>query len=457
MSRETKRQAFWFQVDDTEAIAHHLEKMEAKGWKLEAVDNWYYHFRRSEPAQVRYAVTYFPDASIFDPKLPEGQETYAGYCEAAGWELAAFYGPIQYFRSIRENPAPIETDESIKLDAVRRTMRKTYVLSYASMLLIPLVYFPAFFALYRRDPMDFFSSSRQILTLLMMAGIALFGIAMLLDYLFWIVRSRRSIARGGGCVKPHTRARLWGSGAVMALCILLLVNLIFQGNSEKIYYVLYIAVYGGIMLLARWVLKKLKQRSENRSSVVAGYMCFGIAAVLIVALIVTFALPPLMNAFQPPQEEYIYTNPNGGSITWTVYHDELPVTWEDLGVSVTPEDHCSYQADVQESCLAFSGKYQQQVLNLDSRLGDLRYQVYRTSWRWLLERQWENLLAKEADSPFPLEEISPAAWGAEAVYKQRDLEGYYLRWPDMVMYIHFSDAVEQARLERLVLLLRERT
>ena len=168
MSRETKRQAFWFQVDDTEAIARHLEKMEAKGWKLEAVDNWYYHFRRSGPAQVRYAVTYFPDASVFDPKLPEGQETYAGYCEAAGWELAAAYGPIQYFRSTRADPTPIETDESIKLDAVRRTMRKTYVLSYAAMLLIPLVYFPAFFAIYWRDPMDFFSSTSQILTLLMM-------------------------------------------------------------------------------------------------------------------------------------------------------------------------------------------------------------------------------------------------------------------------------------------------
>lgn len=95
MSRDRKRQLSWYQPDDTEAIARHLERMAGKGWLLEKVDNWIFTYRRAQPARVRYTVTFFPEASVFDPGLTRGQETYADYCQAAGWELAAAYGPIQ--------------------------------------------------------------------------------------------------------------------------------------------------------------------------------------------------------------------------------------------------------------------------------------------------------------------------------------------------------------------------
>ena len=91
MSRDRKRQLNWYQPDDTEAIARHLERMAGKGWLLEKVDNWLFTYRRAQPARVRYTVTFFPEASVFDPGLTRGQETYADYCQAAGWELAAAY------------------------------------------------------------------------------------------------------------------------------------------------------------------------------------------------------------------------------------------------------------------------------------------------------------------------------------------------------------------------------
>ena len=49
MGREIKRQVSWFQVDDTDAMARHMEKMAEKGWLLDEVDNWFWHFRRSDP------------------------------------------------------------------------------------------------------------------------------------------------------------------------------------------------------------------------------------------------------------------------------------------------------------------------------------------------------------------------------------------------------------------------
>ena len=459
MSRDTKRQIIWFQADDGEAVARHLEKMAANGWLLDGVDNWNYHFRRSEPVKVKYAVTYFPEASIFDPGLMEEQETYAGYCAAAGWELAGAYGPVQYFRTDRENPTPIETDEAIRLDAVRRTMRKTFVLSYAILLLIPAVWTPLGLDMLHHDPIGLFSSPANLATLAMMAGIALFSGGMLLDHLLWILRSKRSIARGGGCVKPHTRARLWANGAMLALCAVVLTVYLLQRGSRQAVFVMTTVTYLGTMLLARWIMKILKRRCASRGSVIAGYLCFGIAAAVLVGIGSAILLPRLVKPFSAREEaeRYTYSEPDGGRITWPVYHDALPIALEDLGFTVTADDHCSYEADEQRTPLAFKGDYKQQVLNPDSPLDDLRYQVFRTSWPWLLERGWEKLTGDKDDAVFPMEEIDPALWGALEAYQKADMEKYYFRWPDMAVYVSFPREIEQARRVQFVNALRTDT
>ena len=120
-----KKQINWYQPNDSEAIARHLEKMAARGWFLEKAGQMTWTFRREEPRPVRYAVTYFPGASVFDGGPTCGQETYFDFCQAAGWEFVSAYGPIQYFRSERPDAPPIETDEAEKLRVVHRTMRRT--------------------------------------------------------------------------------------------------------------------------------------------------------------------------------------------------------------------------------------------------------------------------------------------------------------------------------------------
>ena len=97
MSREKKRELALFQANDMDAVARHFEKMEAKGWRLESIDSWGYHYRRVQPGQARYTAACFPDASVYDPAPTEGQETYIDYCRAAGWELAGAVGPMQDF------------------------------------------------------------------------------------------------------------------------------------------------------------------------------------------------------------------------------------------------------------------------------------------------------------------------------------------------------------------------
>ena len=438
MSRDKKRQILWYQVDDAEAIARHLEKMAAKGWLLEGVDNWYFTYRRAEPVQVKYAVTYFPDASVYDPGLTEGQETYADYCRSAGWELAGAYGPIQYFRSTHPDPVPIETDEAVKLSAIRRTMRKTFVLTYALLLVIPLVGLPAMLQQIRWGPMDFFSSNIYVGNCLLMGTMALYSVGFLLDYLVWVLRSRYAVARGGACVRPHTRTRLWATVAMLVVCAAVVAGFLMDTSSSGMGTLLlfYLALYGGIMLLTRWVLRRLKRSGVSRESTRGIMIALVIGAGLVVGIVTPFLFIRLADAGiihtgREPVETYTKTYEDvSWSYTRNVFHDELPVTLEDLGYTVVPEDHCTYEAEIERSPLAVYSEYTQEAFNSDSDLPRLSYQTFETRWSWVLGICWERLLAERWPG---LVELAPAPWGAAEAYQDEEWNVYLLRYPNCIV------------------------
>ena len=60
---------------DYRGVEEHLSAMAAQGWRLEKAGNSRWKYRRAEPAQVRYAVTYNAGASQFNPGPTEGQES----------------------------------------------------------------------------------------------------------------------------------------------------------------------------------------------------------------------------------------------------------------------------------------------------------------------------------------------------------------------------------------------
>lgn len=345
MSKDRKRQMIWYQPDDSEAVSRHLGKMARKGWLLEKVDNLFYIYRRSEPSETRYTVTFFPDASYFDPRLIEGQEIYVEYCRAAGWELAASYGPIQYFRTADPDAPPIETDETVKLASIRRTMRKSFVLSHALLLLISVMTF----ALNPYDAAVFFYSNHLLSFTLLMLGASFFSAGMLGDYLIWILRSWYAVKHGGSCKKPHTRFRLGLSIFMMAVCAATVIGYMLDDAWMRGVEVIYLTGYAGLMVLARWVLQKLKAGSTGRNTARAAYFTFAIIAAPIIGFVTSFLIfflsdAGLIRMNREPAETYVYTSPDGSlNFSQNVYYDTLPITLEDLGYTVTPDDHCSYE------------------------------------------------------------------------------------------------------------------
>lgn len=86
--KETKRRLERFSFFDHTGMERHLEDMAAQGWMVEKAGGLW-RYRRCEPRKVRFAVTFYPRASMFDPEPTEGELMFREFCEETGWKFAA--------------------------------------------------------------------------------------------------------------------------------------------------------------------------------------------------------------------------------------------------------------------------------------------------------------------------------------------------------------------------------
>lgn len=396
MSRDRKRTLNWYQINDGEAMARHLERMAERGWLLEKAGGSLWTYRRGEPGPARYTVACFPEASVFDAAPTQGQETYIDYCRAGGWELAAAYGPLQIFRALRPDPVPIETDEGAKLDAIRRTMRKSFVFGYALLLASMGLNLCLQADSFRRDPLEFISRSSSLGLALLLAGMTVYCAAFLADYGIWVLRSQRSIDRGGVCARVHTRARLWAGWVLMGVCALTLLGYLADYAAPGSWGTLAYS-FGGMMAVlaaSQAVLRTLKGRGCRRGTTRTAFVATVVALSALYAASLPFAALRMREAGlfrMGGKPAYVHTNHPGSAVSYDVdvYRDPLPVTLEELGFTVTEGDHCSRRTRVDRSPLAARAACSQGPAEWSSDLPDLEYEVCRIPWDWLRRLCWE--------------------------------------------------------------------
>jgi len=463
--RNKKFQLIWYQANDTAAMERKLEQMAAKGWLLEKVTNWGWRYRRAEPQAVKYTVTFFPDASIFDGAPTAGQETYADYCTAAGWEFVSAYGPMQFFRSTRPNPTPIETDEAEKLQAIHKSMLKTWVLSYGLLIVSMLMNLSTRISNLRRDPLSVLSSNGDMALWMLIILLLVYLVAFLADYFTWYHRSKRAVERGEACLQPHTKARLWASGFLLAVCALSILAWVSEISGPGTAF-LWLYAFGGmaaIIGLSGGVMALMKKRGCSRKATRTGF----IIACFLLSSVYTGSTTRFVTALRDAglttgrQPAYVHTTSHGGEdMDWNVYRDELPVTLEDLGYTVTEADHCSYVVHREKSILMARTTYVQQPYGEDSKLPDLRYTVADVKWGFLLEPVlslttkgypisvggWTTMLDAFSKADEPL-------WGADRMYvpdRSGTVEAVYLVYGHSIVYIACYDTLTDDQIATIV-------
>ena len=444
---KTRRRMEFFAFYDDQGIARHLERMSQKGWMIERINNYFWTYRKIEPQRLRFAVTYFPEASDFNPGPTENQQTFQEYCESAGWRFAVQWCQMQIFYS--ENPAavPLETDEFSRLQNIHRCMRKNFLPGNIVILIMLGILLGLQLLSVPRDLLSLLAENTRLITVTLLLLAILSEAGMLLGYYFWRGRSLRAVANGGSCARGG-RFQHWLGGPVWLLVLLLLALYLCSVGAYWPVILICAAMFSGITaitLAARAIMRKKGFAKETNIAA---------TAVLILFLSIGFGgLQVLLagwisdNHLFQKQPAYIYTTQNGSSSwDWNVYDDPIPLRVQDLRATDYP--HYSYELTERSSPLVSVMKASQTGFPDGLENERLLYTVVRLKQEVWFRPVLESMLKAEERFRYDGEQdsfllVDAPQWGADEVY-QRHIDGepqpeYYVCYvPDCILQLDLS-------------------
>lgn len=225
--KELKRSMESFAFYDHTAIEAHLEDMAQRGWMVEQPGNYLWRYRRIRPQKLHFSVTYFPNASDFDPGPTDGQRQMEEYCAKDGWIPAARWGQMQIFYNEGENAAPVETDAVTQVETIHRTMHRS---------MLPIHLFLLAFCIYQfvflgwqliSDPVDFLSNPYFLYMLAVWPLLLLSTLWEVCFYFHWYRRAKEAAENGEFLeIKTNRRASI-----ILLTISMLILMLTFAGSA----------------------------------------------------------------------------------------------------------------------------------------------------------------------------------------------------------------------------------
>lgn len=234
-------------------IQQQLSDQAAAGWHLEKAGSILWKFRRGEPKQVRYEVTYSPAASVYNSRPTEAEEDLADLCAQAGWVHVATAAQLQIFRNEDPDATPLETDENQRLQNIRKTMKKHFFPYYYLMVFLILLQAATHTGNMLRWPSMTLSSPMVVNTLIMLPLISLTYVILIINSQRWLYLAQRAVDDGLPIpVNRFYRRFRWvvWAGLIAFLCSLFaLAGLTFVGAILAVSAIVIACVSGTLNLL----------------------------------------------------------------------------------------------------------------------------------------------------------------------------------------------------------------
>lgn len=422
--KQTKLTLERFSFCDHIAIQEHLEDMALKGWMVEKSGNLFWRFRRIEPKKLHFAVTYFPDASEFDPGPTEGQKMFEEFSSTQGWVLASQWGKMQIFYNEAENPTPIDTDPVTQVDTIYRSMKKN-VLPTQFLMLALCVYQLVFMSWQMHsEPVEFLSRPSSLNMFLMWILLSISTISEIGTYLHW--HHKAKLAADGG-VFYGVKLNHTASWVIVSLA--LLVILLNIASSVRWWWaaVIWICVMIFIGFSTRMIRNYLRKKGVSRT--VNRTVSIGVVVVLSMIFMTAMVFTIIQIGLSGGRESVATYDRGGWKIS--VYDDKIPLGVEDL-VDVPIVDWSRVQQQ-NTTFLLTSTDYNQWPLTEDRTIPSLEYTVTECSTPFLYKFCKNALLDAKQDEYFDdgtvfidrYEPMDAEPWGA--------VEAYQLHWSDSVL------------------------
>lgn len=439
---------------DYRGVEEHLSAMTAKGWRLERAGNNLWKYRRAQPAEVLYAVTYSAGASQFNPGPTQGQQSLEELCASAGWEKVCDWFQMQIFSTENPSAVPLETDEALRLEGLHRSMRKSFLPTTVVLLAFSLLFAASFlYSLISGNMYRLFSSNAQLFSgtmFLLLAGLEAYT---LWHYYHWRKVSLRAVGEGGTCVPLGPGYRRLSAALLALVAVLaagyLLLEILTGGSGRALFYLVYLALFFLLVFLVRRTSALLRKLRASKSVNIA--LTLAVDVVLAIALVggLAYGVVRFHWFFGLEGETYVYQH-----IEWDLSpREDFPLTLTDL----TGEHYAHIRRRLFESGSFFlpEREYSETALPQDeTESGLLRY----TLWDPKFPRLQQALLREQLktggyngplfDSHYAYVPEDPIPWGAETAYRLH-IDGspknaWLLAWPGRVVEVSLGGALSEA-------------
>ena len=436
-----KRRLEYFSFYNHTGIEQHFTEMAKKGWLIESISNFYWTYRKIEPKDIHFCVTYYPRASDFDPEPTEEQQTFHDFCAHTGWQLACTWHQMQVFYNEKESPIPLETDPVMEVDTLHRACKKNFLPSYYLLLALGLIRGGYFIARIYFDPIGLLSSSSQMLTGFAYLCMLVISLTELCTYSSWHWKAKKAAQDGIFVDTPST------AGVQKVIVVYLLVAAatwlfdLFSLSNPMLAWIAVAMIIGMFVIIfavngVKLGLKKAKA-SRGLNKVLTLTACFLLPTILIGGI--TY-----------------------GTIAGVFSNENNTVPFDDsiIPLSVTDFQDVDEDKYIEQNRNNETFLIGQRVVHMYDdwhqedfhELPDLQYTVTTVKvpflYDWCKEQLYHDL--NETNNPdvpaghrLIYREADASPWGANAAYQIYQEEGYYLNWyllcyDDRIIEIRFD-------------------
>lgn len=417
--KSTVKKFISFRINRYKEIELKLEQMAEKGLFLEKMGTYLWTFRRAEPKKTKYTVTYFSEASLFNPSLTENQRNYHNLAKESGWNFITEFNQMQIFCNEDENPTPFETDEREKFENIKKCMRKSFIPSH--IILIVLFLFNIFmeYKSFRESSLYYLSRTSNLYIVAIMLPALIYLCYILLDYFIWCQQCERSISKGGGCIeKIHKYQKLVDViivSYVSILVILILKDLFVKVNFlAVILTVIYVPILIFVYRFSIYFLKK-KNVSAMTNRVVS------IILLMITSFVYMFSIINIiMKVNLPRYEEHPYRlvsfqySPTDIE-EFKVYSDDIPLRCEDLYKNINYENY-SYEEYKYNSIFLIRNQYRQDALPELNPPPEIEYDIIEPKYPFVRDIVIEDMKKLRWGSQKDIKEIDNLIFNTEQAY-----------------------------------------
>ena len=475
MKRKKYRELNLYSYYDHAGIARHLEEMARQGWQLEKAGSTFFTYHRCDPAELHYAVVYFPKASQFDPEPPAEQREFWELCKATGWELVTSRYQMQIFCNPAKDPTPIETDPVVQVENVRAAMKKGAVRGNWVLLICSCLQIWLQFRTY--SIRDFLTQGFALSAVLIWLLMGINAIVELTAYYRWHRKAKAAAREEGILLSP--RSRKWLQILrIMFLVVIVTIDLpiLFldpsRSPSTRMVILVSLFCYAVLLLIIYGSRQLMKKKGFSAEA--------NMGLNILIAIVGTFVLMGglIWMSFRVADDPSLNGHQNAETISYTrgyrtytydFYRDPIPLSIEDLtGAELDPD--YSRQMDVRGTPLLT--KYDiRQCYPIGSpayaaRRGlRLEYTIWEVGAGFLYEPV-KNSFFKDAvftihgqiDFVIPHGWVSTdaAPWGALDAYQYHDdtdypLNSYLLCYDDRFVEIDFDNQIAPLTAEQMAL------